>query len=88
LQSVYRNPDLPESLRAKAAGLALPVEKGKKQVQPEFLELKAEEPPLAEQHEAQLERMNRMLALPIEERSELFSPGRRNGNGSDGEDHS
>jgi hypothetical protein len=85
LQDIYRNRDLPESLRAKAAQAALPHETPRLMPQPASLDLPCEEViPLADLVTQRRARMDRILALPLEERSELFSPSRRNsGNGND-----
>jgi hypothetical protein len=84
-QSIYNDPDAPLAIRIKAAGLALPHETPKLQSVPAPLELTAEPVEcLADVVNRERARMDRLLALPLEERSELFSPTRRNsGNGRD-----
>jgi hypothetical protein len=82
---IYSDETASQSNRLKAAGLALAHETPR--LAPvQQLELKAEGPaiPLADLVTQRRARMDRILALPLEERSELFSPSRRNsGNGND-----
>src|SRR5215472_1616600 len=92
LQSLYRNADLPESLRAKCAAASLPHETPR--LEPvQQLELKAEPPPipLAELVALRRKRADEMLAtrreirvLPSGKVIELDEPD--GGNGSDDSD--
>jgi len=85
LQSFYRDPSLPESLRAKCAIGALPHETPRLESVPPPLDLVAEEyEPLSTVVERQRARMNRLLSLSLEERSALITGvARDDGNGSD-----
>jgi hypothetical protein len=86
LQDIYRNRDLPESLRAKAAAAALVCEKPKLLPERAPLELTAESvEPLASLLERQRARCDRLLALSLEERSALIA-GVGNENGGNGRD--
>jgi hypothetical protein len=86
LQAVYNNPNSSEANRVKAASAAIGYEQGKIRDEPPFLELKASIP----LKELIPIRLKRSLELEAEQRAELYSaqllgPGRRNGNGQDGE---
>jgi uncharacterized protein (UPF0147 family) len=86
LREIYNDPDAPQGVRVKAAGLALQHETPKLLPERAPLDLQAEsEPePLAVTVERQRARANRLLALSLEERSALITGVRRDdGNGSD-----
>ena len=85
LQSLYRNGELPESLRAKCAGMALAHESPSLKPIEAPLELVAEViEPLATVVERQRKRANAILALPLAERERMIAGVvRRDGNGSD-----
>jgi hypothetical protein len=84
-QSIYNDPDAPLAIRTKAAAASLPFERAKLMPEKAPLDLVAEPAEcLADTVHRQRTRMNRLLALPLEERSEMFAPGNSdNGNGSD-----
>jgi hypothetical protein len=85
LREMFNDPAVSPALRLKAAGLVLPHEVPKLMPERAPLELSAEPiEPLAVTVEKQRARLNRMLALPLEVRSEL-SLGVRgdSGNGPD-----
>jgi hypothetical protein len=83
LQSLYRNANLPESLRAKCAIGALPHETPRLESVPPPLDLVAEEyEPLSVTVERHRARMTKLLALPLEERAKMI-PGSAGGNGGD-----
>jgi hypothetical protein len=85
-QEVYSDPTAPAALRIKAAGLALPHEVPRLAPVEAPLNLVAEEivEPLAVVVERQRARMDRILALPLKERSAMFDS--RNDDGSGGDD--
>jgi hypothetical protein len=69
LKEIYNDPDASQAHRIKAAGLALPHETPRLTPQPAPLDLPYEEvEPLATVVERQRARMNRLLALSLEER--------------------
>jgi hypothetical protein len=82
-QEVYSDPAAPAALRLKAAGLALPHETPRLESVPPALELTAEPyEDLATAVEKQRARMNKILALSLEERSALITGvGRDDGYG-------
>jgi hypothetical protein len=83
VKEIYSDPDASPSLRLKAAGLALPHEVPRLAPVEAPMELVAEVvEPLAVVVERQRARMNRILALPMEERSRMIA-GVVNGNGQD-----
>jgi hypothetical protein len=85
LKEVYNDPTVSPAHRIKAAGLALPHEVPRLTPVPPALELQAEPAEcLADTVHRQRARMDQILRLPLEQRSELFAPGRRHsGNGND-----
>ena len=85
LKNIYLNGDLPESLSAKAATAALPYETPKLMPERAPLELQVQEPEesLQDLMKRQTERADRILALPLEERSALIPGVRRNGGNGD-----
>ena len=84
LQSLYRNPDLPESLRAKCAIGALPHEVPRLESVPPPLDLVAQEyKPLSQLVEERRKRCDELLALPLEERSRLITGVGNGGNDDD-----
>jgi hypothetical protein len=84
LREVYNDPTASPAVRVKAAGLALPHETPRLTPQPAPLDLVAEEyEPLATLVERQRQRMNKLLSLPLAERSALITGV--GGNGSDGD---
>jgi hypothetical protein len=84
-REVYSDPAAPPALRLKAAGLALPHETPRLEPVPPPLDLVAEEnEPLAQVVERQRARMDRLLALSLEERAAMI-PG-ASGNGGNGSD--
>jgi hypothetical protein len=90
LRLIYTSSESSESNRLKAAGLAIPFEKGKRLSEPAPLELVPQPVvSLAERCKTALAYHDRLLAMPLEERSALI-PGVsganvtvRNGNGQD-----
>src|SRR6516225_7822735 len=69
LREIYNDPATSPTVRVKAAGLALPHETPRLTPQPAPLDLPYEEvEPLPVVVERQRARMNRLLALPLEER--------------------
>jgi len=84
LQNIYRNCDLPESLRTKAAGLALQHEVPRLMPERAPLELTAEPyEPLADVVARQRARADRIRALPLAERERMVrGVTRDDGNGS------
>ena len=86
LQSLYRNAELPESLRAKCAIGALPHETPRLEPVPPPLELVAEPviPPLAQLVEERRARMNKWLALTLAEREAMITGV--GGDAGDGDD--
>jgi hypothetical protein len=86
LREVYNDPTASPAVRVKAAGLALPHETPRLTPEPRPLELvaNAEYEPLSVVVERQRARMNRILALPLEERERMIRGVVRNdGNGDD-----
>jgi hypothetical protein len=83
LRSIYTDTNQPTGHRLKAAGLAIGHESAPLKATEAPLDLVAEEvEPLAQRMERQRARMDRILALPLEERSKLIA-GVSKGNGSD-----
>jgi FtsZ-binding cell division protein ZapB len=83
LREIYNDPDAPQGVRVKAAGLALPHEVPRLESVPPPLDLVAEPvEPLADVVARQRARANRLLALSLEERSALIT-GTGRGNGQD-----
>jgi hypothetical protein len=83
-KEVYSDPNASPALRLKAAGLALPHEVPRLESVPPPLDLVATEvEPLSVVVERQRARMNRILALPLEERERMIRGVVRDGNGSD-----
>jgi hypothetical protein len=86
LREVYNDPTASPAVRVKAAGLALPHEVPRLTPQPAPLELPYEEvEPLPVVVERQRARMNKLLALSLEERAALIT-GVSNDNGGNGSD--
>jgi hypothetical protein len=86
LRMIMRDDSQPANVRVRAATAALACETPRLTPVPPPLDLTAsEEPiePLATVVERGRARANRMLALPLEERSALITGVRRNGNGQD-----
>jgi hypothetical protein len=85
LKEIYSDPAVPQVLRVKAAQAALNIEKPRLLPERAPLELQAEPAEcLADTVHRQRARMDQILRLPLEQRSELFAPGRRHsGNGND-----
>jgi len=84
LQSLYRNADLPGSLRAKCAAASLPHETPRLESVPPPLELTpAEYEPLSVVVERQRARLDRLLALPLAEREALVRGVAHDGSGDD-----
>jgi hypothetical protein len=74
LQSLYRDVNLPEALRAKCAIGALPHETPRLESVPPPLDLVAEEyEPLSVAVERQRKRADALLALPLEERAAMIT---------------
>jgi uncharacterized small protein (DUF1192 family) len=86
LREVYLNPNSTEGNKVKAAAASLPFERAKLMPEKAPLDLVAEPAEcLADVVHRQRMRMDRILALPLEERSALFSPG-NSGNGDASDD--
>jgi hypothetical protein len=86
LREIYNDPDAPQGVRVKAAGLALQHETPRLTPVPPPLELTAEPvEPLADVVARQRALLDRLLALSIEERSAMIAGvvGRDGGNGQD-----
>ena len=88
LRMIYGDDSQPANVRVRAAQAALACETPK--LLPEKAPLELQAGPvecLADVVSRERARMDRLLALPLEERSELFSPSRRNSdNGNGGDD--
>jgi hypothetical protein len=84
LREVYNDPTASPAIRVKAAGLALPHEVPRLESVPPPLDLVAEPvESLSAVVERQRARMNKLLALPLEERSRLIT-GVGGNSGDDG----
>ena len=84
LQSLYRNADLPGSLRAKCAAASLPHETPRLESVPPPLELTAVPyEPLSVVVQRQRARLDKLLALPLSERERLVRGVAHDGNGND-----
>ena len=84
LQSLYRNVDLPESLRAKCAAASLPHETPRLESVPPAIDVTATEyEPLSVVVERQRARLDRLLALPLAEREALVRGVAHDGSGDD-----
>jgi hypothetical protein len=82
LKEIYSDPDASQAHRIKAAGLALPHEVPRLTPVAPAIDATCEEiEPLAVVMERQRRRMNKLLALPLEERSAMITGV--SGNGSD-----
>jgi hypothetical protein len=90
LREIYNDPDAPQGVRVKAAGLALQHETPRLTPVPPPLDLVAKEAeyePLSVRVERERARSDRILALPLEERERMIrGVVRRDGNGSGDED--
>jgi hypothetical protein len=85
LRSIYADSNQPTGHRIKAAGLAIGHETPKLMPEKAAIDATCEEivEPLSVVVERQRARMNRLLALPLEEREAMITGVRRDGNGSD-----